>query len=258
MDNNMSNQINPEPYGDGYDKPLNQAPKKKGHALRNTIIVILVVVLLLLASLITVVALAFQTPNEDKFDVSPDNGALETILYSALYDEEAYISNDSLNSLIAYFINEDKASRAEENLEESALKSAVFLVSDSEPCKLYSKINVGGHEMEFSAEFSIDSDIQNGEIRLSVSSVHLGALPISPDLALNYIFTNTDAANASFLRRDGNDIFLQAQYSFEIFEQNLTLDIIKLESSDDGVTVKTTSAADLLWNSLGSWFDSLF
>lgn len=258
MDNNTTNQLNPEQYGDSYDKPLNQAPKKKGHAVRNTVIVILIVVLLLLGSLITAAVLAFQTTNDDKFDVTPDNEALETILYSALYDEEAYISNDSLNSLIAYFINEDKASRAEENLEESALKSAVFLISDSEPCKLYSKINVGGHEMELSAEFLIDSDIQNEEIRLSISSVHLGALPISPDLALNYIFSNTDAANASFLRRDGNDIFLKAQYSFEILEQDLTLDIVKLEPADDGVTLKTTSAADLLWNSLGSWFDSLF
>lgn len=242
-----------QPYNDSFDNPLEQKQKKKGGKLKKAIIIIAVVLLALIAAAVTCTVLAFQSPNSDKLSAKPDNSAIETIIRSALTGDEAYISNDSLNSLIAYFFESNDNSEAE-GAEELPIKALAFEINENEPCYFFSKVMISGNEMELSAQFTIDSEINDGEIKLTVTSKSLGSLPLPTDLVLNYAFSSDSIASSDFIRREGSDIYLKAEFRPEILGQTLTIGLEKLEPSEDGLTLKTSSLTDLLTDSLMSLF----
>lgn len=259
MDNNIIQDDNRD-YNDNYNGSFKAVThQKKGHALRNTVIVICVILLLLISSFVTMYILAVQTPNSDKFGATPSNEAIKTLLYSALRDEDAEIPNSDLNSLVAYLLDSDEKARSESGQAASEIKDVAIYVHQNKPSEVFAMVNLGGHTYELSGEFEIDSDIQNNEIKLTFTSCKLGSLPLPPRVILDYVFNNTDLANNTVdIRQDGCDIYIPSEYSFEILEQNITIGITKIQPEDDGLNIKTTSAAEILWNTVEGWLNSLF
>lgn len=252
-ENKPTNAQDIESYNDSFDSPIGQKLKKKGGRLKKVIIIIAVVLLVLIAAAVTCTVLAFQSPNSDKLSAKPDDTALENIMSSALTGDESYISNDNLNSLIAYFF-EANDNANEEGAGELPVKALAFEINENEPCYFFSKVMIAGNEMELSAQFTIDSEINNGEVKLTVISTSLGSLPLPPDLVLNYAFSGDSIASSDFIRREGSDIYLKAEFSPEILGQKLTIGIEKLEPSEGGLTLKISSVIDLLTDAFMSLF----
>ncbi len=242
-----------EGYGDSFDGN-EPTKKKKSHALRNAIIIIAAILVLLAAGAAAVVILAYQTPNSDKFGAEPDSVLIENIVVSAVKGEPADISNEDLNSFIAYLIdNEEKSPEKPQKLKDAA----IYAHSDR-PCELYAMADIGGHTYEISAEFEIDDEIKNHEIKLSVTSAKLGGLPLPPDLMMNYAFSDSSLADSlEYIRRDGSDIYISSDYAFEIFSQKIEIDVESIKPLEDGIRLKTTSVADIILGSLDSWLSSL-
>lgn len=247
-----------EGYGDDYGTITAQKPKKS-HAFRNTAIIIGVVLILLAAAVITAFVLAFQMPNSDKFNAQPSSDLLETLVVSAVYDEDAEASNDEINSFIAYLLDEGESSAAENGEEELPIKNLALFVHKDKPCELYSQVEIGGNIFEVSGEFTVDTDIVDNEIKLTVTAAKLGSLPLPPSFILDYIFKNSNLSqDAEFLRQDGTDIYIGSEYGFNFLGQDINIGITKIQPEDNGLTVKTTSAADIILNALDSWLGALF
>lgn len=252
MDNNIYGNQH-ESYGDNFEGSI--TPRKKGHAFRNTVIIILVFLLILAAAAFTVYFLATQTPNSDKFTAEPDNGIIEKLVTSAVYDENADVTSEEVNSLIAWLLDENSS----DNTATTVLKNAALFFHSDKPNELYAQAEIGGRLYEVSGEFSIDRDIENKEIKLNVTSAKVGSLPLPPDLVMDYVFNKTSVAQgADFLRQDGTDIYIDSEYGVDVLGQNVSIEITDIEAQEDGLTLKTTSAADIISNYLDSWINSLF
>lgn len=248
-----------ESYGDNYGTFDTQKQKKKAHGVRNTMIVIISLILLLVIAAATVIILALQTPNSGKFTAQPSYDMVTTLVKSAIYDKEAEISNDDLNSFIAYML-EKANNKSEQNGEEKLpIKNAAVFVHSDKLSELYSQVQFGSQNLEVSGEFELTPAVIGDSIELTLKSAKIGALPVPPGMLLDYIFKDGGMANnADFLERDGNKLYIKTSYSFEAFNQNISLEITKVKPTADGVTLKTTSAADIILGSIGSWLGSLF
>lgn len=248
-----------ESYGDNYGTIDTQKQKKKGHGIRNTMIVIISLLLLLVTAAAAVIILALQTPNSGKFTAQPSYNMVTTLVKSAIYDNEAEISNDDLNSFIAYMLEKANNKSGQNGEEKLPIKNAAVFVHSDSLSELYSQLQFGGQTLEVSGEFELTPDISDNSIELTFKSAKIGALPVPPEMLLDYIFKDGGMANnADFLKRDGKKLYIKTSYSFEAFEQNITLEITKVKPTADGVTLKTTSAADIILGSIGSWLGSLF
>lgn len=240
-------------YGDNYEG--NITPHRKGHAFRNTAIIILVFLLILASAAFTVYFLATQTPNSDKFTAEPDNGIIEKLVTSAIYDENAEITSEDVNSLISWLLNQNSSVYTST----TTLKNAALFFHSDAPNEIYAQAEIGGRIYEVSGEFIIDRNIQNKEIKLNIISAKLGSLPLPPSFVTDYIFNKTSVAqNAVFLRQDGTDIYIDSEYSADVLGQNVSIEITDIEAQEDGLTLKTTSASDIISNYLDSWINSLF
>lgn len=248
-----------ESYGDNYGTIDAQKQKKNGHGIRNTMIVIISLLLLLVTAAAAVIILALQTPNSGKFTAQPSYDMVTTLVKSAIYDKEAEISNDDLNSFIAYML-EKANNKSEQNGEEKLpIKNAAVFVHSDKLSELYSQVQFGSQNLEVSGEFELTPAVIGDSIELTLKSAKIGALPVPPGMLLDYIFKDGGmASNADFLERDGNKLYIKTSYSFEAFNQNIFLEITKVKPTADGVTLKTTSAADIILGSIGSWLGSLF
>ncbi|MGN1112980.1 MAG: hypothetical protein ACI4RP_07225 [Acutalibacteraceae bacterium] len=248
-----------ESYGDNYGTINAQTQKKKGHGVRNTMIVIISLLLLFVIAAATVIILALQTPNSDKFTAQPSYDMVTTLVKSAIYDKEAEISNEELNSFIAYMLEKANNKSNQNGEEKLPIKNAAVFVHSDKLCELYSQIQFGGQTLEISGEFELTPAVIGDSIELTLKSAKIGALPVPPGMLLDYVFKDGGiAGNADFLERDGNKLYIKTSYSFEAFSQNITLEITKIKPTDNGVTLKTTSAADIILDSLESWIGSWF
>ncbi len=258
MNKNVTNEIEVNDYDDSFTQ---DAPKKdkKGHGIRTAVIIILCALLLIAAGVITVAVLAFQTPNSDKFGASPDNGAIMNVIYAAIKDEDAEITNTELNSLLTYFIKGDKDDDVKPLSENSRIKDAAIYIHKDKPSELYAMVEINNHTFEISAELNIEPEIIKNEFKLTVTSAKIGNLPIAPDLLMNYAFSD-DISNgiSDYIRRDGNDLYIKSRYQYEIMGQTIKFSVKSFEPLKDGIKLKTTSAADILLGSISSWLSSFF
>lgn len=248
-----------ESYDDNYGTIATRTQKKKSHGVRNTMLVIISLLLLFIIAAATAIILALQTPNSDKFTAQPSYDMVTTLVKSAIYDSEAEISNDELNSFIAYML--DKANNKNEQNGEKKLpiKNAVVFVHSDSLSELYAQVEVGGQTLEVSGEFELTPAVFDNSIEVNIKSAKIGALPVPTGMLLDYIFKDGGmASNADFLERDRNKLYIKTSYSFEAFKQNITLEVTKIKPTTDGVTLKTTSAADIILDSLESWIGSWF
>lgn len=248
-----------ESYDDNFDSIDLSRKNKKGHGVRNTMIIIVSLLLLLVIAAATVIILALQTPNSDKFTTQPSYDMLTTLVKSAIYDNEAEISNDELNSFIAYMLEKANDKNEQNGEKKLPIKNAAVFVHSDSLSELYAQVEFRGQTLEVSGEFELTPAVFDNSIELSMKSAKIGALPVPPGFLLDYIFKDGGiASDAGFLVRDGNNIYITTSYSFEAFSQNITLEVTKIKPTDDGITLKTTSAADIILGSLESWIGSLF
>lgn len=256
----MGNEKMPiESYDDNYGTIAPSQGKKKGHGVRNTMIVIISLLLLFIIAAATVIILALQTPNSDKFTAQPSYDMVTTLVKSAIYDSEAEISNDELNSFIANMLDKANNNSEQDGEEKLPIQNiAVFVHSDS-LSEIYSQVQFGNQTLEVSGEFELTPAVFDNSIEVTIKSAKIGALPVPPGMLLDYIFKDGGmASNADFLERDGNKLYIKTSYSFEAFNQSITLEVTKIKPTDNGVTLKTTSAADIILDSLESWIGSWF
>ncbi|MCQ4022316.1 hypothetical protein [Ruminococcus sp. zg-924] len=249
-----------ESYNDNYGTITTQAQsKRKGNALRNTIIVIASILILLALSAAVVFILILQTPNSDKFTATPNNDALYTLVKSAIYDNDAEISSGELSSFAVYLIEQANNVKEQNGEEPLPIKDIAFFIHNDKPCEIYAMVEKDSQTYEISGEFEISPSIVDDKIELKLKSAKLGALPLPRWLALDCIFNDDSfAKNSGFLERKGNSIYLNASYSFELLGQDINLAVTKAQASDNTLIVKTTSAADIILGSLESWLNSLF
>lgn len=243
-------------FGDNYDT-MSIGEPKKSHAIRNTVIIILSILLLLAVTVATLIVLAFQKPNSDKFGAKPSSDLIETVVMSALYDEDADISNSEINSFIAFSLDEYEKNSEESGGDPLPIKGLALFVHKDAPCEVFAQVEIGGNIFEVSGEFTLEQKIDDKQIEMNVTSIKIGNLPLPPSLVLDYIFNNTELTKSlDFINREGTDIFIDSEYGFDVFGQNINLEIIKIQSEDDGLTLKTTSAASIIQDTLDSWLES--
>ena len=200
------------------------------------------------------ISLAFKDDNTDKYNAEPDIAPAQQIVVNAVTGKQSVISEDELNSILAYFIEQaDEKKRFEEG---KKLLAVYIDLKEDEPCRCYFQMEYMDRELGLSADANIKLNSEKSSIKLVLSNAKIGRLQISQGL-LKYFLKQTKLDEVSdSITIDDDIIKLPADYTFEIpaIGSEATLEIEKLEIYDDEIQIETNS---LLSNALDGIKDEL-
>ena len=246
-------------YNDGFINTEHKQ-KKQRHILRNSIIVLCILLVIVGAFFIWAVVAASSTANLSKLDAVPDNALFESLCKSVLYGEEQEITNNELNSFLAYTFEEYEKHHKinqQENIKtpKVSIESIAIYFHKETPCEVYAKMVYSDRVLIFSALADIRLDSANNAFSLEISDAKIGDLPVPSEWILSYLFQN-EAVNSytDKLSLSGTTVTAPSYIEQEFLGQTLTFKIKSLVIKEARASVLTTSATDLI----GEFFGSLF
>lgn len=223
--------------------------KKKGKIILTVIIIILLIIIL---SALIMISLAFTDDNTDKYNSLPSNELAKEVAMSAVFDNEAYITEESLNSFIAYLIQQANNSGVFGS--DCTLNALYIEINSGTPSHLYFQITYKERDLGFSADINAYFDEVNQTIKLSLDNAYVGRLKI-PNSLLSYVLSKINFASAlGFSSVDDLTITLPTHYSLSIDDIGtiVEIDIINLNVDNGEIYIQTNPIAqDTIDNILG-------
>lgn len=205
-------------------------------------------------SLLICITLAFKDDNTDKYNAEPDITPAQQIAMNAVTGKQSGVSEDELNSILAYFVQQ---ANEKELFEEGKRLLAVYIdVKEDEPCRCYFQMKYMGRELGISADANIRLNSEKRSIKMVLSDAKVGRLPISQGI-LRYFLDQTKLDEVSDnISINDETIKLPADFTFEVpaIGSEATLEIEKLEIYDDEIQIETNS---LLSNALDGLKDEI-
>lgn len=186
--------------------------------------------------LLVCVALIFQTDKIDRFTAEPSNAIVKTLAFSAIKDNEAYLDEEGINSLIAFLINNLNA-KGSSNSDIKIIAVSVDLNGDK-PCTVYAKVEVMERTIELSADISVH--INDDSIKISFDNAYAGKLKI-PSYVISSLLSRTNLQNINNISLTDMSVNIPSHYSLDIGEIGtlVNIDIIELRIDDDHIYIKT-------------------
>lgn len=203
--------------------------------------VILIIIMVLILSALIIVGLAFQNVNTDKYNITPSDELAQNVAMSALLQNEAYISENELNSMFAYLIN-----TAIENgiMGDQVKLNSVYLELESDSSKLYFRLDYNGRKLDFSTDADIYLDENDGTVKIQLENATVGKLKI-PRSILIYALKKTNLSSSQLIGIEETTVSLPSYYSVTIKDVGtlVNIDILNLSVSEHELYIQTNPIA---------------
>lgn len=222
--------------------------------------VILIIILALVLCVLIMVGMIFQDDNTDKYNSSPSIEPVQDIALNTLLSNEAVISENDLNSVLAYLIQPADSGGI---MGDAAPLNAVYLDLGEDTSRLYFQVDFSGRAIGISADADICLD-SNGTINIKLENAAAGKLKI-PRSLLVYALKQTGLSSSQYISIDETTVSIPSYYSVTAADIGtlVDIDILDLSISDDALYIQTNpigesvidNAADILGDRIGSYID---
>ena len=209
--------------------------------------VLLIILLLLILGTLICIALIFSDDNTDKYTAEPSDDIITVLASGAFLDNEAYLSEDLINGMIAEQI--DNAYSKGYFYGDLKLNALYIDIFEDEPCKVYLQINYKGRDIGFSAD--ADMYLSGDSIVITLDNVYAGKLKIPSPLAA-YALSKSGYHNLyENISLKDLSIKIPSEYNLDIggIGANVYIEIQQLELYNNAIYVKTNDIVnDVLEN----------
>lgn len=223
--------------------------------------IVLIIILLIVLSGLIMIGLVFQDDNTDKYNSIPSNALAQEVAMSAIEYNEAYITQDGLNSLIAYVIQQANNSGV---FNSSVTLNAVYIELNSDTSsRLYFQISYKEKDIGVSADVNIYLDELDGNIKMELGNASVGKLRV-PNSVLSTVISKLNlGSSTSYFSINELTVSIPSHYSLSI--ENIgtlvDVDILSFDISDGEIYIQTNpitiDIVDNLMGILGDKADSL-
>lgn len=199
--------------------------------------VILIIIMVLVLFTLIIIGLALQNVNTDKYNITPSDELAQNAAMSALLENEAYISENELNSMFAYLID----TADESGIMGGQVKlNSVYLELVENSSKLYFQVNYNGRNLDFTADADIYLDENAGTVKIQLENAAVGKLKI-PRSVLIYALKKTNLTSSQFVSIDETTVSLPSCYSVTIKDVGtlVEIDILNLSVSEHELYIQT-------------------
>lgn len=222
--------------------------------LKTFLTVIAIIIALLLLAFLICLKLAYTDENTDKYYVTPDISAVQSIALNAVLGNESDIGENELNAMIAYLIEQ-----ANENglfSKDYKLLAAYLDINTGKPSHIYFQIEHNEKKLGFSADVEIYFNHTTEQIELIFSNAKVGKLTIPKKFIVYELKKTNLQAIAKYISFDDLSVNLPTSFGFEIPEigTNVDVDIQSLEVYEDQIHLETNP---ILNDTIRNFKDSL-
>ncbi len=223
-------------------------------AIKTTLTVILIIILLLALGLLIALGLAFQDENTDKYNSTPSYEPVKEMAISAAVSNEAFITQDDLNSVAAYLLELAKANGYSNG--DCTINAVYFEINTDTPSRIYFQISCKGKKLGFSADVNIMLNESSGNIEISFDNAAVGKLNIPNSLVLKALSMTDLEQSASCLSINDLTVAVPSSYSIEIEDIGtlVDIDIEHMELSDGQIYIQTNPIALDIANNIKNIF----
>ncbi len=254
MKKEIQNFVPPADYGDHFGQSELE-PEKRGHAVRNIFITIGVLIVLLALAAVAAINLALSTDDLSKFEVEASNKLAYTLAQSVMFGAKQEISEDELNSMLAYLFQQSAIENQEQASPPLQLDALVINLHKDQPNRVYARLNGMGQMLVLSGDAQVSLDSEGKKFTVTLSNTKLGKLPVPADWIISFLFQNDSVNNLSDkLTFEGNTVSFPSEVSVEVMSQEITLEIEEFTLGEQSMEVLPTSALDII----GDFFNHLF
>lgn len=207
--------------------------------LKTFLTVIAILILLLLLTFLICLKLAYTDENTDKYYSEPDISAVQSIAMNAVLGNQSDITEDQLNSMIAYLI--EQANEKGLFNKEYKLLAAYFDINTGKPSRLYFQIEHNEKKLGFSADVEIYFNRTTDKIELIFSNAKVGKLTIPKKFIVSELKKTDLEAVADYISFEDLSVNLPTDFSFEIpgLGTLVEVDIENLEVFEDQIHLET-------------------
>ncbi len=225
-------------------------------ALKNFVMTLAILLLTVVLAGLVVFGLASSDVNDDVFNEQPSDVLLSEISSSVISQNGCTISEESLNSFIAYALGSVDAGG------DRFYVTDIYIDLKSSDTMCYIRVSRG--EISFTVVCECSAEIKNDKIVVYLGEASVGKLPL-PEWAMKKLLTQTDLSLSSG-EIDADDLIIRFpnHYGLEIADlgEIVSVDIRDLSISDDSVTITTNpilmdsigNAAERIMDRLGDYF----
>ncbi|MDE7389926.1 MAG: hypothetical protein K2M82_03180 [Lachnospiraceae bacterium] len=218
--------------------------------MKKKLIIFLIILLVIVLSLLIMLGLAFQDDNTDKYNTPPSDEFLQTAGLTAIQNNELYVSEAELNGFIAYSIQQSKSLGLQQS--DIKLNAGYVEINKTTPSRIYLQIDFKGKYLGLSADLNTSVSAENQTIVFTLENCKIGRLPI-PNSAVEKIMSRIPIASLNqFLSIDGRSVTLPMNYSYEITQIGVSVDIqiMDVQVNDGSFYIKTNPIAQDFLNSI--------
>lgn len=212
--------------------------------LKTFLTVFAIIIALLLLTFLICLKLAYTDENTDKYYVTPDISAVQSIALNAVLGNQSDISESELNSMIAYFIEQ-----ANDNglfNKNYKLLAAYLDINTGKPSHIYFQIEHNEKKLGFSADVEIYFNRSTEQIELIFSNAKVGKLTIPKKFIVYELKKTNLQIAAKYISFDDLSVNLPTHFSFEIpgIDTDVDVDIENLEVYEDQIHLETNPILD--------------
>ncbi len=188
--------------------------KKKGNKVKTVLTVIAIIILLFILVFLICLKLATTDDNTDKYYTTPSLDPAQTIAISALAGNQASITEDDVNALVAYLIQ--KATETGMFKNDCKITGAFFEINSGKPCRCYFQIEYKERKYGFSADIDISIDESSNQIKIAFSNAAVGRLKIPRSLIISVLKLTGIQEKTEYLSIDDLTLNIPTHYGIDV------------------------------------------
>ena len=198
-----------------------------------------IIILLLLLAFLICLKLAYTDENTDKYYTDPDISAVQSIALNAVLGNQSDITEDELNSMIAYLI--EQANDKGLFNKNYKLLAAYIDINTGKPSRLYFQVEHKEKKLGFSADVEIFFNRTTEQIELIFSNAQVGKLKIPKKLIVHELKKTNLEVISEYISFDDLSVNLPTHFRFQIpgIDMNVDVDIENLVVYEDQIHLET-------------------
>ncbi len=165
-------------------------------------------------------------------DVTPSSKFVSTALVSIVLDNHVTISDDELNSYMAYFFSKKNQNQNSTNIE------GMYFEFDGEAANVnvYMPVAYYGVHLGLTCDANLLLNKETQKLELSIKNSKLGMLPI-PN---RFLANKASSVFGNKVQTEKNTMYIDAKISISTNDNSASVDITDLYFEGDNIEVKTT------------------